>query len=224
MQDFKLTRSKLGLFSVPVFLSFIFPVVVCALAEQEAVSPQGSGFLNFVVYLALFILCLLFAGACLVSAVFLLFPSVRLGALISFLICLASAICFMGGCFAGGSISNHICRNALGQLAERSKPLISAIKSYEHKLGHPPASLDALVPEFISKVPTTGIGASPDFQYRSLTNSSSYGNNKWVLEVNEPAGAAPFTTLIYLPLQDYSVLRHGFIVWRIGDWAYWHQG
>lgn len=224
MREFKLTKSKLALFSIPVVLCLIFPMVLVPLATWEAVSPHGTGFVGFVIPLFLIILFLLIAGACFVSVVCLLFPSLRLGALISFLICMASVTSLFIGCLAGGSISNHVQKNTLTQLAQRSKPLITAIKSYEQKFGHPPDSLETLVPEFIPKVPNTGIGATPDYQYQSFTNSSSYGKNKWVLEVYSPADHLAFSTFIYLPLQDYSVLNYGEVIWRIEGWAYWYKG
>lgn len=161
MQEFKLTRPRPALFSIPVVLCLMIPILLSFLATREATSPHGTGFFVFVVPLLFIGFSLLIAGLALISAVCCIFPSCRLGALIALFICLASAASFGGGCLAGGSISNHIQRNALTQLAERSKPLVAAIKSYEQKFRHPPDSLNALVPEFIPKVPTTGIGTTP---------------------------------------------------------------
>ena len=224
MREFKLTKTKLASFSIPVVLCSIIPMLSCFLATREATSPQGTGFFMFVVPLLLIGFFMLIAGLALISAICCIFPSCRLGAQIALFICLASAASFIGGCLAGGSISNHIQKNTLAQLAKRSKPLITAIKNYEQKFGHPPDSLEILVPEFIPKVPTTGIGTTPDYQYLSLTNNSSYGNNKWVLQVYSPGEHLAFSTFIYLPVQDYSALRPGYIVWKIEDWAYWYKG
>jgi len=199
-------------------------MLIIPLATLEAVSPKGTGFVGFVIPLFLIVVFLLIAAGCFVSVVCLLFPLLRLGALTSFLICMASVTSLLIGSIAGGSISNHVQKNALTQLAQRSQPLIAAIKSYEQKFGHPPDLLAALVPEFIPKVPNTGIGATPDYQYRSLTNSSSYGNNKWVLEVYSPGETLAFSSFIYLPQQDYSALSYGKVIWRIEDWAYWYKG
>jgi hypothetical protein len=220
MREFKLTRTRLALFSNPVLLCLIFPIVVLPLATWEAILPQGTGVAAFYAPSLLILLFLLIAAAVLISAAGLLFPSWRSGSLISFLICLASAVCFIGGGIAGGSISSRIHRHAQAQIVERSKPLVTAIKSYEEKFGHSPNSLEALVPEFISRVPVTGIGESPAYKFQLLTNSSTYGNNPWVLYVDTPG----FSTFLYLPLQDYSVLSYGYVAWRVGDWAYWHQG
>ena len=204
---------------VPVVLCLTIPMVLMYLAASESASPQGTGSLGFLMFIVLGIpICFLTPIAFVISCIGLAYPRWQLRALI----CIVSIASLFIGVLAGGGISNHILKNTLTRLAERSKPLITAINSYEHKFGQPPDTLEALVPEFIPKIPTTGIGATPDYQYRPLTNSSSYGDNKWVLQVHpEPLG---FTTFIYLPLQDYSVLGYGNIVWKIGDWAYWNQG
>lgn len=227
MQEFKLTKSKLALFSIPVVLCLIIPMVAWPFATSVTMSPRSDGTFEFGIGILFILSFLLIAGVFFISAVCLIFRPLRLIALISLLICLASGFSFVVGLFAGGSISKHIQVNALGQLAERSKPLIVAIKSYEQKFGHPPNSLDALVPEFISKVPTTGIGARPNYEFESLTNNSTYGKNPWVLYVNNPsADPMSFDCFLYLPLQDYSALSHQFDndIRKIGDWAYWHRG
>ena len=225
MQEFKLTKFKLALFSIPVVFWLIFPMVVWPFATSVTMSPQSDGTFEFGIGIFFILSLLLIAGVFFISAVCLIFRPLRLIALISLMICLASGFSFIVGLFAGGSISKHIQMNALAQLAEHSKPLIAAIKNYDRKLGHPPNSLDELVPEFIPKVPTTGIGVSPNYEFESLTNSSTYGKNPWVLYINHPTGhLMSFDSFIYLPLQDYSVLSYGHVVWRIGDWAYWLQG
>lgn len=225
MQEFKLTKFKFALFSIPVVFCLIFPLVAWPFATSVTMSPRGTGSFEFGIGILFMFSFLLIAGVFFISALCLIFRPLRLIALISLLICLASGFSFIVGLFAGGSISKHTQMNALGQLAERSKPLIAAIKSYDQKFGHPPNSLDALVPEFIPKVPTTGIGVQPNYEFESLTNNSTYGKNPWVLYVNNPsADPMSFDCFLYLPLQDYSVLSYGYVVRRIGDWAYWHKG
>jgi hypothetical protein len=206
---------------IPVVLCLAVPASLVFFCASESASPRGTGELDFLVFVLLGLSCPVVGAMFIGSIVWLglrprkLIPQMGL----------ACAISWFVGCLVGGSVGNHIQRNALVQLAERSKPLIAAIKNYEQKTGHPPDSLDVLVPEFIAEVPTTGIGTTPDYQYRSLTNSSSYGNNKWVLEVPHAATSAGlFTSFIYLPGQDYSVLPHGEVMWRIAGWAYWNEG
>jgi len=55
---------------------------------------------------------------------------------------------------------------AFARLAERSEPLIAAIKAYEATHGKPPESLDDLVPAQLTEVPGTGMPAYPNYQYK----------------------------------------------------------
>ena len=218
--EIKNTELKLGRFLIPILSCLILPMALMALAEMEALSPQGTGYLDFFVILAL-------AGCCctVVPLVFIIgfwrFCSDRDRQ--NSLVLMACAVSIFIGAMAGGSLSQHLRMEALLKLAERSKPLITAIKLYEQKTGTPPSTLDALVPEYIPNIPAVGIGVSSEYHYQLFTNSPTYGDNKWVLQVFGAGQSLSFDTFIYLPMQDYSIL-HGSQMRRIGDWAYVHQG
>lgn len=114
-------------------------------------------------------------------------------------------------------------------LAERSQPLIQAIMAYQTKHGTPPDDLKDLVPEFISQIPGTGIGAAPDYEYHSNSHHmSSYGRNPWILQVDASNGLFDMCHFTYLPNQDYvNVTKMDPMVWkieRVGDWCfrYWY--
>jgi hypothetical protein len=83
---------------------------------------------------------------------------------------------------------------AFARLAERSKPLIGAIRAYEQKHGRPPESLAALVPDFLAHVPPTGMGAYPDYRYKVPTNN--YEGNPWVLYVSTPSALTSISLCI----------------------------
>jgi hypothetical protein len=224
MWEFKLTRLTLIRFLVPVVLCLAIPVILMSLTAWEAASPQGTGDFDFAVVIMMgAIFCLLIIPAFIMSCIGLAYPRWRLVALI----CLASMASLFIGFLTGGYLGQNIRMHALAQLAERSKPLITAIEKYEQKFGRPPDSLDALAPEFISKVPPTGIGATPEYHFLRLTNGVAFGKNPWVLEVDHAAGPFfAFDTFIYLPRQNYSELSHEYKsqIRKIGDWAYWYQG
>lgn len=191
----------------------------------DAASANGKGDWMFFTLTAL-ALCLAiivgFIAGCICLGFSAQNPHLRFLALLGF--CGASSLLI--GMFIGGSIGQRIRMNALDGLAEHSVPLVTAIKDYEQKFGHPPDSLDALVPDFLPKILSTGIGATPEYQYRSFTNGFYYGTNKWVLEVFHGAAPLGFDTFIYLPSQDYSALpreRENQIK-KIRDWAYWYKG
>lgn len=54
--------------------------------------------------------------------------------------------------------------------ATRAEPLVAAITRYSSVHGHPPQNLTELVPEYIRKVPGTGLREYPEFKYLSFTN------------------------------------------------------
>ena len=112
--------------------------------------------------------------------------------------------------------------NAFHSLAERSKPMVNAIRAYEQKHGNPPDSLDALVPEFIPFVPTTGIGAYPKYDYSVVTNAD-YGGNPWIITIFTPSGGINFDQFMYWPLTNYPAKGYGGWIERVGDWAYVHE-
>lgn len=62
---------------------------------------------------------------------------------------------------------------AFARLARRSQPLVEAICEYSAEQGRPPESLQALVPQYLERVPGTGLPAYPQYDYEIL----SY--NKW---------------------------------------------
>ena len=111
--------------------------------------------------------------------------------------------------------------DAFHQLAERSKPLVAAIHAYEQKHGHPPETLQALVPEYIPSVPSTGMGAYPKYDY--LVGTTNWNGNPWVLVVFTPSGGINFDQFMYFPLTNYPATGYGGWLQRIGDWAYVHE-
>ncbi len=47
----------------------------------------------------------------------------------------------------------------------RAEPLIAAIRAYTHDTGTPPDQLEKLVPNYLDRIPGTGLGVYPDFCY-----------------------------------------------------------
>lgn len=100
------------------------------------------------------------------------------------------------------SIGLRIRHSALAALADRSKSLVESIKAYESRHGRPPDSLSALIPEFLSAVPETGMGAYREYRYL-IPKNSSYSGNPWILVVDTPVGIPDFDQFVYFPLQNY---------------------
>ena len=68
------------------------------------------------------------------------------------------------------TITWKIRRASLMRISQRGEVIIQAIESYRAKEQKPPESLDVLVPEYIDKIPGTGIRAYPAFEYRIPKN------------------------------------------------------
>jgi len=85
------------------------------------------------------------------------------------------------------------------RVAERGQPIVDAIKAYE-KERPPPSSLDELVPDYLDSVPTTAIGAWPEFYYRTR-NPNRHEGNEWDLSAIVPGnpgfGLAPGDLMYY---------------------------
>lgn len=126
----------------------------------------------------------------------------------------------MGGILLGESIR----MNGMHAFAQRSKPLIAAIRQYEKDNATPPPSLSALVPKYLPAVPSTGMMAYPEYHYKTGgTTSTVYGGNQWVLVVDTPSGGINFDEMLYFPNQVYPKQGYGGSLEPIGDWAYVHE-
>lgn len=128
---------------------------------------------------------------------------------------------FLVGLAISIRIGESVRTSGFHRLAERSKPLIAAIRAFEQTHGHPPLSLQALVPDFMVSVPATGMGASPEYRYS--INTAIYHGNPWVITIFTPSGGINFDRFIYFPLTNYPKVDYGGWLERVGDWAYVHE-
>ena len=108
------------------------------------------------------------------------------------------------------------------QLAVRSGSLVDAIHRYADEHQQAPGSLDELVPDYLSEIPSTGLRKYPEYQYQSSVEED-WDSNPWVLFVNTPKLGINFDRFIYLPLQNYPENGYGGRLERIGRWAYVHE-
>ncbi|MGC2049647.1 MAG: hypothetical protein WA635_13690 [Gallionella sp.] len=101
--------------------------------------------------------------------------------------------------------------------AERAMPLVEAIQRYESTNGIPPSNLSALIPNYISELPSqlpplelvTGKDAERNF----------YGNS-WALVADVGTGVLNWDRFIYLPKHNYP--EHEAFQ-RIRDWGDYHE-
>jgi hypothetical protein len=194
----------------------LVPLVCVPLAEWMAVARHGSEFFLWFSMLLVFP-ALVLVPAFIVALVCFPFSKVRQQAGAVMMYSAIYLLAFILALRIGGSIR----MSAFHRLAERSKPLISAVRSFEQKHGRPPESLGALVPEFIPSVPSTGMGAYPKYEY--VTPATNHHGNPWMITVFTPSGGINFDQFIYLPLTNYPQQGYGGTLERVGDWAYVHE-
>ena len=123
--------------------------------------------------------------------------------------------------FGGLAWGRQIWRANIVRVAERGQPLVDTITAYTSERGCPPHSLEELVPDYIDRIPETGIGSRPEFSYVT-GQPNGYDGNEWVLIVNPPC-AAGFDTFMYFPRENYPREGYGGGIERIGAWGYVHE-
>lgn len=211
-------KKKLLLFGGAAFLASLILNSFNIYAVWHSIFPNGS---TEYLWLSIFLSPPLLAALALIpiSLIGLIFKKMRSISSIVFLTCIAYLI----GMFVCGSIAGRVRTNGFRKLAERSSPLVQAIKDYQTTVEHPPESLESLVPNFIDSVPGTGMAAYPDYEYISGEEAEGWDNNPWVLYVKTPSGGINWDMFIYLPKQNYPKRGYGGSLERIQDWAYVHE-
>ena len=109
--------------------------------------------------------------------------------------------------------------SAFEQLVLRSEPLVRAIHEYEDIRGLAPEKLVHIVPQYVREIPTTQLGAYPDFEYRKISDPALMAGNTWLLELS--ISTSPESRLVYLPGQNYDVLEG--IKQPVVNWVYVYQ-
>ncbi len=185
-------------------------------ASAESVAPDGS--LWAPIWLALPMMASFYATPLLLLG---LMPrKTREACFLSLLFILA----YFGVARICISIAGDVRMDGFKALAQRSTPLVDAIARYEEESGSPPPSLDDLVPDYLPEVPSTGMGAYPDYEYiTGDTAQDRYKKNSWVLIVPTPPGGLGWDQFMYFPNQNYPERGYGGVLERIQDWAYVHE-
>ena len=113
------------------------------------------------------------------------------------------------------------------QFTERSKPLIRAIKTFIRKEYRLPINLEELIPNYLSKMPSTGMAAYPDYHFKVIEEEEGeprWRGNAWILSVRGPLGIRidpdsnyKYDKFIYYPNGQYP---NHFV--RVKDWGYYY--
>ena len=140
------------------------------------------------------------------------------------LLVLVLSLVYIPLCIAGIYFGREVRMARMADFAERSQPLIEAIQKYERNQGAPPATLDDLIPDYLSEIPHTGMMAYPEYEYYSGKKSlERYDGNPWVVTVDTPSGGPNWDEMLYFPKQNYPKAGYGGDLERVGDWAYVHE-
>lgn len=114
-------------------------------------------------------------------------------------------------------LSSRVRHFCFEQVAIRAKPLIAAIEIYEQKNGHTPSTLKDLVPNYLDKIPSTGLAAYPRFKYNQREEEMP------MLYVPCSISLLNWDIFFYRPSKVYESNEYGGVIERIGDWAYVHE-
>lgn len=185
-------------------------------AEYLAVAPIGT---DFLLHMAIWAHLPLFGSIVALPVTLALLFSKKYRPIAVKGIC--SSLIFLVVGFGGLLLGRDIRQQGFVALAQRSRPLVSAIRDFENKFARPPDSLEQLVPEFLTSVPDTGIAAYPKYEYMT-PDDDSYEGNRWILMVNTLSGSG-WDVFLYFPKQNYPSAGYGGTIERIEDWAYVHE-
>jgi hypothetical protein len=193
--------------------SGLFPAL-CELILMSSVSIVFSRWFSLLQMLIFFLtFCIAMVGF-IPALTLMLFPRTRRIAGLVWIACVFTLLFS-----APGVVSSYLVRKyGFEQMAERTKPLIAAIKKFEQQEGRAPNGLEELVPKYLFAVPWTGIGAYPKYQYEKLEKDT----DPWELRVDCGQGLLNWDEFYYRPSEKYGK-RYGGWVEPMGTWAYFHE-
>jgi hypothetical protein len=99
--------------------------------------------------------------------------------LVATLLLIAAGLGWFGGCvvmWEPAVIEDLTRRTDMQTLDAHSRPLIAAIEAFETRHGRSPGELAVLVPDWIERIPGTGLREWPKYEYRS-------DGRTWALQV-----------------------------------------
>jgi hypothetical protein len=209
-------KPSIGLFLLATgILCAVAPSVVAYLIFVANVAVHPAWYL-LVQFLA--IAALLGAGAAiLLYPLLFLFRSAR--NLANKLLIVAVAI------VAANSISLFFCQrienSALESLITRSEPLVKAILQFESSNHKPPKALQQLVPQYIGRVPATGIKYWPSYEYKIFTDKE-FVKHRWELRIKCNTTDLSPSYLFYWPTQKYPDWLNERLVTKMRSWGHVH--
>lgn len=213
------TKLDFNLFVTPLLIGSF---CACALVAAEAMfySPLDVELLGVVLPITIFACNSVVFGSVVLSMAmlpFLLFKKPRLLAIQ----CLIGALCLASPPMIAWKFAptDDFRLSQIQQIERNAEPLIQAIDKFSSDNNRPPDDLQALVPKYIAKLPTTGESRNRSFSYKI---ARSRKEAPWELSLRYVlAFPAKPDRLIYNPSENYSQDDSSTIE-RIGKWALVH--
>lgn len=100
----------------------------------------------------------------------------------------------------------------------KAQKLIDAVEKYNFENGSYPEKFEDITPVYLEKVPGTGIGQYPKFEY-SLPGTYDIFK-KYQIKIRASLGLMKWDVFIYWPEEEYPDNMYGGYVTRLGSWAY----
>lgn len=128
------------------------------------------------------------------------------------------------GAILGGVVGNiagaQLRMRGFELAARRAEPLVAAVSAYQHRHGRPPATIAALIPEYLPSLPP----GLPPMELRTGERAQrEFGGNDWALVAKVSRGMSNWDLFLYLPNQNYPPTGYGGTLERLGDWVYVHE-
>jgi hypothetical protein len=108
--------------------------------------------------------------------------------------------------------------HAFETVVHRGQPIIDALDAYLKDKGQYPDSLTDLVPEYLKKIPTTGLAGYPEYQFRILSPETPYELFVQLDKSNPVNNDSP--RFYYWPTNRDKYEYHRFSP-EVGNWAYY---
>jgi WD40 repeat protein len=112
----------------------------------------------------------------------------------------------------------------------RAQPLVEALARFRRDHGHYPASLTALVPDYLPRVPGTGLLGSPAFRYTRADPHDAAGQGQWLAGHGTGCDLAischfglNFDSMHYWPSGNYPRRAWGGVTEKVDGWVYVHE-
>lgn len=123
--------------------------------------------------------------------------------------------CALVGLWPAEAAGRAMRATAFELFTHRSDTLIRAIDAFVHDKGMPPRTLEALVPDYMAAIPTTGMATGPEYYFAPERGPCSV-NNTWHIWVSPHY--PPLESLLYCPKRDYEKSAWGSMGKAVRDW------